>query len=67
MTPASFIEKTTRHKRHRIHSKVLTTPMSPLLEPFRWRFVFACKSSVFLVVALVAGQSGNFRRKLPTR
>ena len=67
MTPAIFIEKLTRHKRHRIHSSALTSHLDPRLEPFRWRFVLGWKSFVFSVVALVADRGGEIRRELPTQ
>jgi len=62
MTPAHFIKKATRHKRHRVHSKVLTTHLHPRLKPLGWRFVLGWKSFVFLAVALVAGRGGFSRR-----
>jgi hypothetical protein len=61
MTPTSFIEKTNRHKRHRVHFKALMTRITSLLESFGWRFVPGSKSSVFLAVALVAGGGGENR------
>ncbi len=67
MTTASFIAKSNRHKCHRIDSKALTTHYNLPLEPFGWRFVLGWKSFVFSAVALVAGQCGENRRKLPSR